>query len=158
MPGSRSIGVVQKEIAELFAELAELPTDRLTSGEIAEYAVESQRIRSLADAHCVRSAGVLGRSKVWSVDGATSATAWLAWKATVQKERAISAVAAARDLRDMPLAERSMLEGRITADHVRRLAAAQRVNAEEYAADETRLVERAEELRYSQFDRLIRYW
>jgi hypothetical protein len=158
MAGSRSIGVVQKEIAELFAELAELPTDRLTSGEIAEYALESQRIRSLADAHCARSAGVLDRSKVWSIDGAKSASAWLAWKATVQKERATTDVAAARGLRDMPLAERSMLAGRITADHVRRLAAAQRLNAVEYAADETRLVERAEELRYSQFDRLMRYW
>jgi hypothetical protein len=158
MAGSRSIGVVQKEIAELFAELAELPTDRLTSGEIAEYAVESQRIRSLADAHCARSAGVLDRSKVWSVDGAKSATAWLAWKANVQRGRASAAVGGARDLREMPAAERSMLEGRISADHVRRLADAQQTNPEEYAADEIRLVERAEDLRFSQFERVIRYW
>ena len=158
MAGSRSVGVVQKEIADLFAELAELPTDRLTSGEIADYAVESQRIRSLADAHCARSAGVLDRSKVWSADGAKSATAWLAWTAKVQQARASAAVCGARDLREMPVAERAMLEGRITADHVRRLADAQQTNPEEYADDEARLVERAVDLRFSQFERVIRYW
>ena len=158
MAGGRSIGVVQKEIAELFAELAEIPTDQLSSGEVADYARDSQRIRSLADAHCARSAGVLDRSKVWSIDGAKSASAWISWQATVRKERAAAAVALARDLREMPLAEQSMLEGRITADHVRRLAAAQHTNPEEYAEDEARLVERAEVMRYQHFDRIIRYW
>ena len=65
MAGARSIGVVQKEIVGLFAELVDLDPGELSSGEVADYAVESQRIRSLADAHCARSAGVMDRSKVW---------------------------------------------------------------------------------------------
>ena len=61
MAGGRSIEVVQKEIASLFAELGELSTDGLSTDEIADYALASQAVRSSADAHCVRSAGVLDR-------------------------------------------------------------------------------------------------
>ena len=158
MAGARSIGVVQKEISDLFAELADLPTDVLASTEVEEYVIASQRIRSLADAHCIRSAGVLDRSKVWSIDGAKSATAWSTWRCRIPRSRASASVAAARDLRTMPVAERAMLAGRITADHVRRLADCQRTNAKEFTEDEERLVDRAESLRWSSFDRIIRYW
>jgi Domain of unknown function (DUF222) len=158
MAGARSIGVVQKEIVDLFAELGELDQGELTSGEIADYAIESQRIRSLADAHCARSAGVMDRSKVWSIDGARSPTAWLAWRAQIAKGRATGAVVGARDLRNMPLTEAATLGGRITGDHVRRLADAYATNPEEFAADEARLVEIAERPHFPQFDRLIRYW
>ena len=130
MAGARSIGVVQKEIVDLFAELADLDPGELTSGEVADYAIASQRIRSLADAHCARSAGVLDRSKVWSIDGAKSATAWLAWEARIAKGRAQAAVVGARDLRNDAAARRRRCSaGRITADHVRRLADAYATNA-----------------------------
>jgi Domain of unknown function (DUF222) len=158
MAGARSIGVVQKEIVDLFAELAELDPGELTSGEVVDYAIASQRIRSLADAHCARSAGVVDRSKVWSVDGAKSATAWLVWAAKIARGRAQAAVVGARDLRNMPRTEAAMLAGRITADHLRRLADAQATNAQEFADDEARLVEVAEQSHYSRFDRLMRYW
>jgi hypothetical protein len=158
MAGARSIGVVQKEIVGLFAELAELDPNELTSGEVADYAVESQRVRSLADAHCARSAGAVDRSKAWTVDGAKSATAWLAWKTGIAKGRASAAVVGARDLRNMPLTEAAMLAGTITADHVRRLADAYATNPEEFTDDEARLVEIAQRPHYSTFDRLIRYW
>ena len=158
MAGARPIGVVQKEIVDLFAELVELDPLALTSGELADYAIESQRIRSLADAHCARSAGAVDRSKAWSIDGAKSPTAWLAWKAGIAKGRATAAVVGARDLRNMPLAEAAMLAGTITADHVRRLADAYLTNPEEYADDEARLVGIAELPHYSRFDRVIRYW
>ena len=158
MAGARSIGVVQKEIIDLFAELADLATDVLTSGEVEAYVIASQRIRSLADAHCIRSAGVLDRSKVWSIDGAKSATAWITWRCRIPNSRASASVAAARDLRTMPVTERAMLDGRITPDHVRRLADCQRTNPEEFADDEERLVDRAQSLRWSGFDRIVRYW
>ena len=158
MAGGRSIDVVQKEIASLFAELGELSTDGLSTDEIADYALASQAVRSLADAHCARSAGVLDRSRVWSVDGARSATSWLQWKARVTKGRAMAAVVGARDLREMPRAEAAMLAGRITVDHVRRLADAHAVNPAEYGDDEERLVQIAAEQHHSRFDRVIRYW
>ncbi|MFL6205750.1 MAG: DUF222 domain-containing protein [Acidimicrobiales bacterium] len=158
MAGVRAMGVVQKEIIDLFAELSDLPTDHLSSGEVEEYVIASQRIRSLADAHCIRSAGVLDRSKVWSVEGATSATAWITWRCRIPKSRATASVTAARDLRAMPMVERALLDGRLTADHVRRLADCQRTNPEEFADDEHRLIDRAASLRWSSFDRIVRYW
>lgn len=158
MAGGRSIEVVLKEIERLFAEAAELDPDDLTDGEVADYAARSQRLRSMADAHCLRSAGVVDRRLVWASDHARSATAWLVFKATISKQRASTAVAGARALREMPLVEAAMLDGRITTDHARRLADAQRTNPEEYADDEERLVELAATVHYSRFDRVIRYW
>ena len=157
MAGARSIGVVQKEIVDLFAELAELDPLTLTSGEMADYAIESQRIRRGRCPLC--SVGGRGRPGEGVVDRRGEVAHRVAClKAGIAKGRATAAVVGARDLRNMPLAEAAMLAGTITADHVRRLADAYGTNPEEYTDDEARLVGIAELPHYSRFDRVIRYW
>lgn len=158
MGSVRSIEVVQKEIEGAFAELATLSPTDLTGAEVADYVERSQRIRSLADAHCVRSAGVLDTSKAWSVDGAKSPTAWIAWRCHIARGRASAAVVGARALRQMPLTEAALLAGRITLEHVRRIADALAAAPEAFAEDEARLVRAAAEQRYDTFDRVVRYW
>jgi hypothetical protein len=158
MGSVRSIEVVQKEIEGLFAELATLSPADLTGGEVVDYVERSQRIRSLADAHCARSAGVLDTSKEWTLEGARSPTAWVAWRCHVTRARASTAVVSARVLRQMPRTEAALLAGRITLDHVRRIADAQAAAPEAFAEDEERLVRVAAEQRYDSFERVIRYW
>ncbi len=158
MTSVRSIEVVQKEIEGLFAELATASPADLTGGEVVDYVERAQRIRSLADAQCARSAGVLDTSKVWSVDGAKSPTAWIAWHCRVARGRASAAVVGARGLREMPLTEAALMAGQITLDHVRRIADALAAAPAAFAEDEDRLVRVAAEQRYDTFERVIRYW
>ena len=158
MGSGRSVEVVQKEIEGLFAELAELDATALTDGEVADYAMRAQRIRSLADAHCARSAGRVDATKVWAADGARSATAWLAWRCNVARGRASAAVVAGRELRAMPGVEAAIARGQLTADHARLLALARAEAPEAFARDEAELVEAAGELRFSVFEKRLRYW
>jgi hypothetical protein len=58
----------------------------------------------------------------------------------------------------MPLTEAALLGGRITLDHVRRIADALAAAPDAFAADEDRLVKVAEQQRYDTFDRVVRYW
>lgn len=150
--------MILKEIEASFAELAALDPTCLTDGEVIDYVRRAQRILSLADAHCARSAGRLDVSKAWAADGAKSATAWVRWQCNLAHGRASEAVCTARSLRVMPVVEEAMLAGRLTADHVRILAAAQRVAPEAFAVAEAKLVERAVELRFDVFVKRLRYW
>ena len=158
MGSIRGVDVVQKEIEAAFAELAELCPTSLTEGEVADYAERAQRIRSLADAHCVRAAGRLEQAGVWALDGAKSPTAWLAWRCRISRGRASSAVVAARSLRAMPRVEEAMLAGLITIDHVRLLGAAQSAAPEAFAADEDRLVHAAVVAPVLRLETVLRYW
>lgn len=155
----RSVDVVQKDIESCFAELAALVGSDLTEGEVVDYVRRSQRIRSMAEAQCARSAAALESSQAWVADGARSATAWIAWQCRTSQGRASSAVVASRGLRTMPLVEAAFIAGDLTGDHVRLLAMAQAAAPEPFAdGGEELLVASALDLRFRQFETCIRYW
>jgi hypothetical protein len=159
MDSGRSVEVVQKEIEARFGELAELSLVELTEGEVTDAVRRSQRLRSMADGHCLRAAGALESSQAWVADGARSATAWIAWQCGTSRGRASAAMVGARSLRDMPRVEAALLAGDLTTDHVRLLAHARSVAPAAFAEDgEERLVHLAGELRFTQFETAVRYW
>jgi hypothetical protein len=155
----RSAEVVLKEIADRYAELADLDLAALTEGEIDAAAIEAQRARSMADHACLRTAAALEASQAWVAEGARSAAAHLAWKARIPRARAKATVAGGRDLVGMPKVSAALAAGEITTDHVRILAAAARTNPEMFAADgESRLLEAARTLLFEGFRVAARYW
>jgi hypothetical protein len=159
MVSERSAEVLLKDIAAAFADLAALDLTELTEGEVAELAVRAQRVRSMAEAACQRSAGALEASQAWVSDGARSATAWLAWRCKVPRARASAAVVGARSLRSMPGVESALLAGDVTTDHARLLGLAQTTAPGAFAVDgEQRLLQAAGALSFRQFETAVRYW
>jgi hypothetical protein len=159
MRSVRSVEVIQKEIEDRFAELAEAALADLTDGEVTECVVRSQRLRSLVDAHCAAAAGTLESSQAWVADRARSASAWIAWRCRVKRSRASAALSLARALRTMPTTETALLAGEVTSDHARLLADAQAVNPAAFAdGGEALLLEAAGAMLFSQFEQVVRYW
>jgi hypothetical protein len=155
----RSVEVVQKELEAGFAELAELLTAEVSEGEVTESVVRAERLRSMAEAHSARAAGLLASSKAWVPDGARSARAWMQWRTRVPGERAGRALATARRLLRMPVVEAAFVAGDLTDEHVRLLASARRTNPEAFEADgEVRLTGLARELPFGELEKAVRYW
>ena len=105
----RSADAVIEEIRAGFEELAELDAAGLTGPEVLELVVATQRLRSMADAACVRSAGVLDVSGAWAPEGAKSPSAWMQWRCRINQARASSFLRCARELRDMPGTETALM-------------------------------------------------
>jgi hypothetical protein len=156
----RSVAVVQKDIADRLAELdGLLAPELLTEGEIAEAAVEMERLRSMVEARCARTAGLLESSQAWVADGARSARDWLAWRTHLPPARVRGALRCGRSLRAMPRTEEAFLAGDLAQDHVRLLALALDTNPEAFAGGgEALLVEAAGGAHYSQWEKIVRYW
>ncbi|MGH9085229.1 MAG: hypothetical protein ACRDYW_07220, partial [Acidimicrobiales bacterium] len=158
MSDPRHPEVLAKEAIGLLRELAGADLTDLSDGEVLELAVLTTDAAKLATAAQVVAAGRIDVSRAWVAEGARSASAWLGWRGHLPTATSGTVLRCARQLRSLPAAERALLDGRITIDHIRLLAAAQRTDPDAYAADEQRLVELATELLFSRFEVVIRYW
>jgi hypothetical protein len=158
MSSLRSFGVVVKEARELLDELATFDPTALTEGEVTEAIVATHGAATVASAVHTSLVGQLDVRRSFEADGALSAGAWVAWRCGVSRPEAQATVRCSRVLRHMPAVSVAFLAGRLTADHVRRLAKAQSVAPDEFAAHEAALVEMAVTLRYQSFEAAIRYW
>jgi hypothetical protein len=158
MGSVRSIHDALGQVVELLGEVNDHDLTALVDAEVAEVALLAGRVAKLAEATHVQVAGRLDTSRVWSDDGARSASAWVAWKSGLPSGRAKAVVRCARQLRSMPLSEAAMAAGHLSVDHVRLLARAQCADAEAFAVDEERLVAKAQRLLFSGFEKVIRYW
>jgi hypothetical protein len=155
----RTAAVVLKEIRDLHVELSGFDLTELTEGEVEALAIDAQGVRSMADHTCLRSAAALDASQAWVAGGARSAAAHLAWKARVSRARATGAVAGGRELRRTPRTDAALAAGEITVEHVRLLAAAERINPEAFVVDgEERLLEAARTMLFKSFQVVVRYW
>src|SRR5688500_5911171 len=110
---ARCVDRLIEEIAERFAALAEVDLTALTGLEVLEHVQATQRLRSLADAACVRAAGALDVSKAWVPTGARSPVAWMQWRCGVQRARAMAHLRCAGEMRDLPAAEAAGMPGRV---------------------------------------------
>lgn len=153
-----SLHRIVEDITAGFDALAMVAVTELTDHEVRELVQATQRVRSMADAACVRSAGALDASGAWAPDGARSPAAWMEWRCRIQKSRASAALRCARELRHMPLTEAAMLAGDLTSDHVRLLVDAKHVASAAFAEQEEKLVELATRFRISHFEKALRYW
>ena len=157
---SRSVEVIQEEISQRYAELAQLTTaDRLTEPEVAEVAIAAQALRTAAEAHAARTAALLDASSAWVADGARSAKDWLAWRTHLPRAAVGGSLRCGRQLRDLPTTEAALLAGGIGTDHVRLLADARRTNPDAFdSGGEAFLIDEARNLLFEDWARAVRYW
>lgn len=158
MTTTRSFEGLLRSARALLVEANEVDLTGLTDGEVLEVTALTAEMAKLADAAQVRSVGRLDVSRAWADDGSHSGAAWVAWHCGLSRARAGTVLKCARQLRTMPGVEAAMAAGRLTIDHIRLLAAAERADEDAFAEDEARLIDAAERLLFSAFERVIRYW
>jgi hypothetical protein len=100
----------------------------------------------------------LDTSGAWAPSGARSAAHYVAWKGHLPLPRAKALQGCSRQLRDLPATADAFAAGRLTVDHVRRLAHACTTAPGAFAGDEVRLVELAAGQLFSRFETILRYW
>ncbi|MCU1351021.1 MAG: endonuclease [Acidimicrobiales bacterium] len=147
-----------KELAERLAAVAGSDLTRLTEGEVTELVVESHRALAIAEAVHTAAVARLDVTRAFEPEGARSAASWVAWKCRIPAGRAHGTAKCGRALRSMPVTEAAFLAGQLTSAHVRVLARAQKLAPELFAEHEAYLVEQSQTLRFSHFERVIRYW
>src|SRR5437660_1377291 len=133
--------------------------DDLTDEELAEAAVELDRLHNCfaaLQAKVLRGFKVRG---VFAADGAKSASAWLARRTRAPKNECSSRLRLGQHMENLPVAAEAFAAGEIGAAHVRRLAGARNPRtAELFTRDEAMLVEHARSLTFSAFTRTVEYW
>ncbi|HEY1653112.1 MAG TPA: DUF222 domain-containing protein [Acidimicrobiales bacterium] len=104
-------------------------------------------------------AGAYDASGDWAVDGAKTATAWLARSCRLPRAAARRMVRRGRHLRRLPVVAEAFSQGDITAAHLDAVVAVCRPGSEEtLARDEAVLVKQAKRLRFEQFAKAVAYW
>lgn len=156
--GDRSVDELVATATEAFDGLASVDVSTLTGVEVLEVVEATQRLRSMADAACVRSAAALDVSGAWAPEGARSASAWMQWRCRISQGRASSFLRCARELRDMPATEAALMTGAITVDHARALADAKRLSPDAFAEFEEKFVHLAATTRLRHFEKALTYW
>jgi hypothetical protein len=95
----------------------------------------------------------------WALDGAKTASAWIATRCALPQDTARRRVALGKALRRLPACAEAWREGRIGADQARAIAAARHCRTEAaLERDEARLVSYASSLRFEDFYRALSYW
>jgi hypothetical protein len=154
--GSADLAIEQVEAG--LAALARIDVTRLTDQEVLDLNVAVQRLRTRADAACVRAAGALDASGAWAPEGPKSPSAWLQWRCRIQRGRATTVLRCARALRAMPATEAALMTAEITVEHARLLVDAEQRAPDAFADDEVRLVQAATRLRFGQLQKVLTYW
>lgn len=154
----RSFEALVRVAADAVAALASVDPTTLTEGELMDAALEVHAVDAALDAVRTRLVGQMDVRHSWAGDGARSAAAWVSWRCRLPRSVATGTLRCARVLREMRLVEVAFLEGAITTDHVRLLAAARSWAPEAFERDQERLVARAREALFRAFEKTIRYW
>jgi hypothetical protein len=138
--------------------------DELVGADPASFADgESMEIlqRQLArlEAFVTSAAAEFDASGAWALDGARTASAWLATRCRLPKAQARRLIRRGRALRHLPACQQAWTEGAITAAHLDTVSAARRPATEEaLARDEQMLVDQAGTLGFESFARALSYW
>lgn len=115
---------------------------------------------SRAEAVVTRVTGAWDTSRVWEVDGARTAGAWLTHKARLPKPAIWRRLRLAKALRGLPAAEAAWLAGEIDGAHVSALSSACCTSAlsDAMRRDEPMLVRHAKAMTYAHFGKALAYW
>jgi hypothetical protein len=102
---------------------------------------------------------VFDHSGTWALDGARTASAWVATRCRLPRGEARRRTRLGRQLADLPQCRRAWAAGEINAAHVSTIGALRREStAEALERDEAILVDQAKSLRFDQFNRVAAYW
>src|SRR5687768_9780245 len=104
--------------AEVLAELADRDLDGLTDDELHAEVLEFQRLRGALESAEARVLSRWDARRVWRVDGAKTAAAWLSAKQRLPIQTARQRVRHARAMRTLPEVERAWGAGEIDRTHL----------------------------------------
>src|SRR4051812_38537679 len=143
-------------LAVAVTELAALDGDTLSDAELAEALVVLHKQREALAATEARLTRAFDARRVYAVDGARTAAAWLAQRTRSSKQARALSVRLGRATQHMPLTAAAWEAGDISCEHVRQLARARNPRTEEvFARDEHLLVNHATTLPYDVFERSL---
>jgi hypothetical protein len=143
------------------AAMWEVEPESLTDAELSAHvrALDAERCR--VEAAMARAVGVWDARKAWAYDGATSGTAWLAYRCELSRSSASTLVRTARRLRAMPGTEAALHGGDLSLAKATLLASAAHRSdktLEVFARDEQMLVDHACELTVDQTAQMLQHW
>lgn len=147
-------GVEEAVDAVLVDDLADL-----APSELAAAVVACQRLQAKVAALTARLVATFDAERVWALDGALSAQAWLRCTTRIAGPVAGRQVRHARSLRTLPVTFAALADGDISSEHVTRIVAAD--NPRTRAAlrrDEARIVEWARSMRFLPFCQRLAGW
>jgi hypothetical protein len=131
----------------------------LDDGELRANLIDLARARARLDAAEAATIAEFDRRGCYIADGALNAKAWLAHQTGVARAIAGARVVLARRLLRMPAMVEALAAGRVTEGHARALGRCLTPRTiEEFARDETLLVQNAEVLEADDFDIVISRW
>jgi hypothetical protein len=117
------------------------------------------RTLSRYESFVTEAAAAYDASEEWALDGAKTASAWIATRCALPKDKARRRVALGKALRRLPECAEAWRDGRIGADQARAIASARHCRTEEaMERDEALLVSYATSLRFEDFYRALSYW
>ena len=111
------------------------------------------------DAVTTQAVAAFDASGDWALDGAKSASAWVATRCRLPKGECRRRAHLGRQLNDLPECRKAWSAGEINAAHVGTIAALSRDTTKEaLERDEAILVDQAKSLRFGQFTQATAYW
>ena len=117
------------------------------------------RLQSRFDAFVTDATAAFEVGEEWAVDGAKTASAWIASHCRVPRGAARRRVRLARSLRHLPECAEAWRAGAIGVDQAQAIASARRHRTEaSMARDEGMLVDQATQMGFEDFYRALSYW
>lgn len=151
--------LLQQDLHTTVDALCAADIDQLSETELATAAIEIQLERHRLAAVSARILDRWNSSKLWSVDGSRSAASCLARDTHCSKRSAQSELRRARTARHMPEAITAVMNSEMSADHLDLLAkAVTPQRREQFAADQTLLVNLCRTLSFSDATKAVTYW
>jgi hypothetical protein len=143
----------------LVAAIDEVVAEGPTPAPHGDTVTELQRQRHRLDYALAVEVAAFDIDKVWSVDGAQNAAAWIRTTCHIPRRQAGQLLRLGRALPTMPKVAAAWAAGDIGIDHVDVLNAARRpATAEQFAADEDELLSHARQHTFAEFRRQVQIW
>lgn len=148
--------LVLQELTEVIGRLVDSDTSTLAD---AESIVTLHRQLARLDAVVTTATAAFDSSGDWAADGAQSCAAWVATRTRLPKRAVRRRIRIGRQLRHLPVVERSWLAGDLAEPQVAAVAELRNDATEEaLQRDEEFIVEQGKTLRFQDFSRVLAYW
>jgi hypothetical protein len=136
----------------------------LVGGDAADYC-DRESIEALygalgrLEAFVTEASALFEASEEWALEGAKTASAWIATRCALPRRTARRRLRLGRALRQLPECARAWRAGRIGSDQAQAIASARhRRTAAAMARDEALLVSQAQSMVFEDFSRALAYW
>ncbi|MGH9085770.1 MAG: DUF222 domain-containing protein [Acidimicrobiales bacterium] len=145
--------------AEVLAELAALDLDALRDDELSETVLAFQRLRGALESAEARVLARWDARRVWRIDGAKTAAAWLAGEQRLPIQTARQRVRHARAMRMLPEVECAWSAGEIDRTHLITLLGARTPRTRDaFETDHKVLLDAARTMGFADFKRRCDVW